>query len=158
MTVKGASEQRAWQRVKELEAEVERLRAQCARWEKEEIHKASCCLENEEGRKLAEDQLAKVVEAGNEMADWIGSEQHLQVRVWRAAISEKTYPCDKCGKPRTKAEGGTTFTICDECWAAAQPKKRPVSDAPCDVCGYNGPGYYQSETHPCIAAAQPEEE
>ena len=29
---------------------------------------------------------------------------------------EKTYPCDKCGKLRTKAEGGTTFTVCDGCW------------------------------------------
>lgn len=29
---------------------------------------------------------------------------------------EQLYPCDKCGKLRTKAEGGTTFTVCDECW------------------------------------------
>ena len=29
---------------------------------------------------------------------------------------EPQYPCDKCGKLRTKAEGGTTFTVCDECW------------------------------------------
>ena len=29
---------------------------------------------------------------------------------------EPTYPCDKCGKARTVAEGGTTFTVCDECW------------------------------------------
>lgn len=32
--------------------------------------------------------------------------------------TEKTYPCIKCGKPRTKAEGGTTFTVCDDCWEA----------------------------------------
>lgn len=24
-----------------------------------------------------------------------------------------------------------------------------LSDAPCSRCGYNGPGYYQPETHPC---------
>jgi hypothetical protein len=30
--------------------------------------------------------------------------------------AEPTYPCEDCGKPRTKAEGGTTFTVCDECW------------------------------------------
>jgi hypothetical protein len=24
-----------------------------------------------------------------------------------------------------------------------------LSDAPCDKCGYNGPGYYQQSTHPC---------
>jgi len=28
----------------------------------------------------------------------------------------KTYPCEKCGKPRTKAEGGTVFTVCEKCW------------------------------------------
>ncbi len=32
------------------------------------------------------------------------------------AKGETTYPCEKCGKPRTKAEGGTTFTVCDTCW------------------------------------------
>lgn len=31
-------------------------------------------------------------------------------------MNEPTYPCEKCGKPRTKAEGGTVFTVCDECW------------------------------------------
>ena len=29
---------------------------------------------------------------------------------------EELYPCAECGKPRTKDEGGTTFTLCDECW------------------------------------------
>ena len=29
---------------------------------------------------------------------------------------EKKYPCAKCGKLRTKAEGGTIFTVCDTCW------------------------------------------
>lgn len=29
---------------------------------------------------------------------------------------EPNYPCEKCGRPRTKAEGGTTFTVCDACW------------------------------------------
>lgn len=24
-----------------------------------------------------------------------------------------------------------------------------VTEAPCKVCGYNGPGYYQTATHPC---------
>ena len=26
------------------------------------------------------------------------------------------YPCDRCGKKRSQNEGGTTFTVCDECW------------------------------------------
>lgn len=28
---------------------------------------------------------------------------------------EQMYPCEECGKLR-KAEGGYTFTLCDECW------------------------------------------
>jgi len=32
-------------------------------------------------------------------------------------MSEETlYPCAECGRLRTKDEGGTTFTVCDECW------------------------------------------
>lgn len=33
----------------------------------------------------------------------------------RKTMDEK-YPCQDCGKLRTKDEGGTTFTVCDECW------------------------------------------
>ena len=29
---------------------------------------------------------------------------------------EEMYPCEECGVLRTKAEGGTTFTVCDDCW------------------------------------------
>lgn len=25
--------------------------------------------------------------------------------------------------------------------------------APCSICGYNGPGYYQTSTHPCVGNA-----
>jgi hypothetical protein len=31
-------------------------------------------------------------------------------------MSEPLYPCQDCGKLRTKSEGGTIFTVCDECW------------------------------------------
>ena len=34
----------------------------------------------------------------------------------RALGGEEKYPCVDCGVLRTKAEGGTTFTVCDECW------------------------------------------
>ena len=34
----------------------------------------------------------------------------------RPVSGETTYPCDDCGTMRTKAEGGTTFTVCDACW------------------------------------------
>jgi hypothetical protein len=29
---------------------------------------------------------------------------------------ERVYPCDECGKLRSKDEGGNTFTLCDACW------------------------------------------
>ncbi|MBK8006787.1 MAG: hypothetical protein IPK12_23645 [Gemmatimonadetes bacterium] len=38
-----------------------------------------------------------------------------------APETEPTYPCVECGKLRTKAEGGTTFTVCDACWDKAKP-------------------------------------
>jgi hypothetical protein len=28
----------------------------------------------------------------------------------------RIYPCAKCGVMRSKSEGGTTFTVCDDCW------------------------------------------
>lgn len=28
----------------------------------------------------------------------------------------RIYPCQSCGVMRSKDEGGTTFTVCDECW------------------------------------------
>jgi hypothetical protein len=30
--------------------------------------------------------------------------------------------------------------------------RRGLSGAPCDVCGYAGPGYWQPDTHACVAA------
>lgn len=44
---------------------------------------------------------------------------------------EPTYPCDRCGKPRTKAEGGTTFTVCDDCWDATM--EHWIGTAPTDT-------------------------
>lgn len=32
------------------------------------------------------------------------------------ADEPRIYPCIKCGKMRTKSEGGTVFSVCDECW------------------------------------------
>lgn len=31
-------------------------------------------------------------------------------------LNARIYPCMRCGTLRSKAEGGTTFTVCDECW------------------------------------------
>lgn len=29
---------------------------------------------------------------------------------------DRVYPCVDCGTLRSKNEGGTVFTLCDECW------------------------------------------
>lgn len=43
---------------------------------------------------------------------------------WKPELeAEQQYPCAKCGKLRTKAQGGTTFTVCDECWDK-KPERR----------------------------------
>ncbi len=45
----------------------------------------------------------------------------------------RIYPCKKCGMLRSKAEGGTTFTVCDACWdkLVAPPAQEPI-------CAYTG--------------------
>ncbi len=44
---------------------------------------------------------------------------------------EAAYPCDKCRKLRTEAEGGTTFTVCDACWDTEHPRSEvAVPDKP----------------------------
>jgi len=30
--------------------------------------------------------------------------------------TDRIYPCAECGIMRTKDEGGTVFTVCDDCW------------------------------------------
>ena len=48
-----------------------------------------------------------------------------------ASGSDRIYPCNKCGKLRFKDEGGTTFSICDECWEKQYGEKKgetPASD------------------------------
>ena len=41
---------------------------------------------------------------------------------------ERLYPCLKCPTMRTKAEGGTTFSICDECWEKEYGKPEPTTE------------------------------
>jgi len=30
--------------------------------------------------------------------------------------NDRVYPCADCGKLRSKKEGGSAFTVCDDCW------------------------------------------
>lgn len=39
------------------------------------------------------------------------------------ATDEPLYPCLDCGVLRTKAEGGTVFTVCDDCWERLNPPR-----------------------------------
>jgi hypothetical protein len=47
------------------------------------------------------------------------------------ATGEQRYPCAECGVLRTKAEGGTVFTVCDGCW----DKRHPPRVQRCIGCG-----------------------
>ena len=61
----------------------------------------------------------------------------------------RIYPCDDCGIMRTKEEGGTTFTVCDECWDKAYPKT-PPSEPKCSAC--QGTGQIEgddADMYPC---------
>ena len=49
--------------------------------------------------------------------------QVLDVTELKPEPKEEQYPCADCGKLRTKAEGGTTFTVCDECWDKSHKPK-----------------------------------
>lgn len=55
--------------------------------------------------------------------EWCNTATALLPRL-EAAIKEQEplYPCADCGTLRTKAEGGTTFTVCDRCWEKRQEK------------------------------------
>lgn len=39
------------------------------------------------------------------------------------ATGEQPYSCVECGELRTKAEGGTVFTVCDNCWDKHHPPR-----------------------------------
>lgn len=43
---------------------------------------------------------------------------------------EPLYPCSNCGVLRTKAEGGTVFTVCDACWDAMAAVRAKLTKQP----------------------------
>lgn len=43
-----------------------------------------------------------------------------------ATADERIYPCDRCGVMRSKAEGGTVFTVCDACWEGDEAEAREI--------------------------------
>lgn len=47
-----------------------------------------------------------------------------------AGTAEPLYPCTRCGKLRTKAQGGAAFTVCDACWDKAHAEPPSPEAAP----------------------------
>ena len=78
--------------------------------------------------------------------------------------------CENCGADymATGIEAGCSCKLAAEntslkeqverlsAWQTSVLRRRGLSDAPCDVCGYNGVGYYQPSTHPCASRAAKE--
>lgn len=58
--------------------------------------------------------------------------------------NERIYPCAKCGTMRTKAEGGTCFTVCDDCWDKLHPTPAPTPDP----CKKNDPVFLTNDPAP----------
>lgn len=54
-------------------------------------------------------------------------------------VGERIYPCVNCGKMRSKEEGGTVFTVCEECWNKAYKRNPPANiqtySLNCEKCG-----------------------
>lgn len=56
----------------------------------------------------------------------VNDNAHAVIDALAKVTPASTYPCIKCGKLRTKEEGGTTFTGCDTCWD--KKESRPVGE------------------------------
>lgn len=41
---------------------------------------------------------------------------------------DRIYPCNRCGVMRSKDEGGTVFTVCDDCWEKTMPLPAVVDE------------------------------
>jgi ssDNA-binding Zn-finger/Zn-ribbon topoisomerase 1 len=55
-----------------------------------------------------------------------------EARIAPQPAPEPNYPCADCGAPRTEAQGGTVFTVCDTCWDKhwkKEPAPEPSADA-----------------------------
>lgn len=98
----------------------ERLRpdVECAQWVIDEVKGLEA--EVKQLKKLCAEAARRTLPESAEGCDLVarlkaaGQEQEADPRV---------HPCDTCGKLRTKAEGGTVFTLCDECWNRRHPNR-----------------------------------
>jgi hypothetical protein len=91
------------------------------------LHNCAVCIRLREIRELSRAALAEAAPTRCDCAEpsFHDGCEHRQVK----SDAAPNHPCAKCGKPRTKAEGGTTFTVCDDCWDAGQtPEGEPAPD------------------------------
>lgn len=94
---------------------------------------------------------------------------HADQSGWREGCGdcnpEPMYPCATCPAMRTKAEGGTTFTVCDECWDKKHEDLGPLQYAaaptletePKCVCGESNAGIMHRTDGPCHVLPKVEE-
>jgi hypothetical protein len=68
---------------------------------------------------------------------------------------EKLYPCDNCPTMRTKAEGGSTFTVCDPCWDKLHPAEPPAEEKPYDFAEVRRRAHQEYSEAPEAEAAEP---
>lgn len=85
--------------------------------------------------------LAAAVEAGLQLPspiDIVAAQRLVSKPPAALPVNERIYPCAVCGVLRSKAEGGTTFTVCDTCWDKEHPKSAATLP-PCvnDTCLYS---------------------
>lgn len=77
-------------------------------------------------------------------------------RFVREALAQQ--PAARPPKPTECMNGCPDRQVCDHCQWPPGPDQQPAAvdrarfrKAPCYLCGYNGAGYFQPETHPCAA-------
>lgn len=87
----------------------------------------------ERAAKRCEERATEIRGVNNAVASaHVEEARDLRTLAARLRAGEPTYACDDCGTLRTKDEGGTVFTVCDECWnkhfrSAASPEAGPPS-------------------------------
>ena len=141
-----------------MRAEVERLVQMAGDWiETDPSLRSTACVEVAISHAKELERELKVQRERAEHLHEIGVRQHARAEQAEAEVERLRET-----KVLQAAAANEAIRLANERTEAAEARvrtleeallKRGLSSAPCDVCGYNGPGYYQSETHPCVARA-----
>jgi hypothetical protein len=116
--------------IREVLAEVERLRAQVAKWERHEIRKASCCVENEaEIKRLRAAVKAKgldvdyVIRAATRQAELESTNERL-----RASVTTQKVERVKLNAENERLRAALRRMAKDGCGLTTLPESKPCSD------------------------------